>query len=328
MLGTAGGVAMVAMVAMAMAMVVGCGPASEPAGDGDGDGDSRADARPPSAFPDASSQNPSDRSDAAPPEVCDKMDILFVIDNSGSMGEEQDNLAANFPAFIDVLDGFEQELDYRVAVTSTGRDYDFTMDGGTVQYPKSIEGDSGAMLQRCDMTRRWVEADDPDPSATFSCAAKLGIMGPGYEMPLAVIREAFDDRVVDGTNAGFRRDDALLAIVILTDEDDCSFEESVTIPANTNLCRSPDIEPVSTYTSFLDDYTGDRERWALAVIAGETDCTGEFGIASEAARLKDMVGMAGDNGVMSSICASDLAGALAEALDTFDTACDQFPPID
>ena len=31
---------------------------------------------------------------------CTKMDLLFVVDDSGSMGEEQSNLAANFPAFI------------------------------------------------------------------------------------------------------------------------------------------------------------------------------------------------------------------------------------
>ena len=32
------------------------------------------------------------------------MDLLFVIDNSGSMSQEQQNLIANFPMFISVLD--------------------------------------------------------------------------------------------------------------------------------------------------------------------------------------------------------------------------------
>src|SRR5688500_7280074 len=50
---------------------------------------------------------------------CSKMDLLFVIDNSGSMGQEQANLIANFPMFIQVLD--QSGLDYRVAVTTTGR---------------------------------------------------------------------------------------------------------------------------------------------------------------------------------------------------------------
>jgi len=45
--------------------------------------------------------------------VCSKMDILFVIDDSGSMGEEQGNLAQNFPLFIEALDNFNDgSLDY------------------------------------------------------------------------------------------------------------------------------------------------------------------------------------------------------------------------
>ena len=56
---------------------------------------------------------------------CSKMDLLFVIDNSGSMGQEQTNLIANFPAFIAVLEA--SGLDYRVAVTTTARDYNYTM---------------------------------------------------------------------------------------------------------------------------------------------------------------------------------------------------------
>src|SRR5688572_11894683 len=57
--------------------------------------------------------------------ACAKMDLLFVIDNSGSMAEEQGNLGANFPKFIKLLDDFKTSagdiLDYRIGVTTTGR---------------------------------------------------------------------------------------------------------------------------------------------------------------------------------------------------------------
>ena len=39
-----------------------------------------------------------------------KTDILFVIDNSNSMGEEQTSLSTNFPNFINVLEGIEGGL--------------------------------------------------------------------------------------------------------------------------------------------------------------------------------------------------------------------------
>ena len=38
------------------------------------------------------------------------LDLLFVIDNSISMKQEQDSLSANFPDFIDILEGIEGGL--------------------------------------------------------------------------------------------------------------------------------------------------------------------------------------------------------------------------
>jgi hypothetical protein len=50
-------------------------------------------------------------------EPQNKVDVLLVIDNSGSMGEEQANLAANFAAFVGTLE--DAGADYRIAVTTT-----------------------------------------------------------------------------------------------------------------------------------------------------------------------------------------------------------------
>src|SRR5262245_34619860 len=72
---------------------------------------------------------------------CSKMDLLFVIDNSGSMGQEQTNLIANFPNFINVLD--MSGLDYRVAVTTTSRNYTYYMTTPIGNIPQSTSGESG-----------------------------------------------------------------------------------------------------------------------------------------------------------------------------------------
>src|SRR5690349_21291387 len=40
---------------------------------------------------------------------CTAIDLLFVIDNSGTMGEEQLNLAANFPLLVDQLQNLTDE---------------------------------------------------------------------------------------------------------------------------------------------------------------------------------------------------------------------------
>ncbi|RMH41703.1 MAG: hypothetical protein D6689_10450 [Deltaproteobacteria bacterium] len=265
---------------------------------------------------------------------------MFVIDDSGSMQEEQTNLAANFPVFAQVIDDYMTSsgdaLDYRIAITTTGRDVTTEFVGAPLP-PITEKGDNGEFLQGCGMTRRWIERGDGDVAGTFACVANVGTDGPGVEMPLLALEWALDDRVADGTNAGFLRDDALLAVVILTDEDDCSREDDPiqitldpTNPTSADVCdrSSPNIVPLDHYLSFLDGIKGDRGRWAVAVTAGPTQCTSSFGDAIEAVRLKDFVTRTGDNAVFSSICDGDLASALRDALDTFSAACENFPPID
>jgi len=255
---------------------------------------------------------------------CQKLDILFVIDNSGSMGQEQTNLIANFPMFISVLDA--SGLDYRVAVTTTGREYHYTMSspiGGGLPMDTGA-GENGEMLKpaACNMTKRWIDKGDPTPATTFSCVANVGTSGNSDEMPLGGMRDAFEDRMADNTNAGFRRTDALLGVVFLTDEEDCSYEQSVTLGFTQSLCDAQ-MEPAANYVSFLDTYTGHRSRWAAAAIAGmgPGDCSSTFGNANEATRLKTFVQQAGANARMSSICDGDLSVSLAQTLELFESAC-------
>jgi hypothetical protein len=254
---------------------------------------------------------------------CDKMDILFVIDNSGSMGQEQTNLIANFPTFISVLD--QSGLDYRVAVTTTGRDYTYNMSTPLGPIPMSqTGGDNGKMLHpaACNMTHGWIDKTDPDPATTFECVANVGTSGPSDEMPLSAMRDAFEERMADGTNTGFHRADALLGVVILTDEEDCSYEQSVTLPLGGSLCSSMQ-EPVANYVSFLDGFAGGRPRYAIATIAGKGPgaCSSSFGGADEAMRLNQFVSLVGTNAVSASICDGDLSVGLQQALTLFDSAC-------
>ncbi len=56
-----------------------------------------------------------------------------------------------------------------------------------------------------------------------SCMASLGTSGCGMEQPLEAVKRALDTRT--GANAGFLRDNAYLALFILSDEDDCSAKQ-------------------------------------------------------------------------------------------------------
>src|SRR5688572_27706824 len=68
--------------------------------------------------------DPERYEDKIPQIKTSKIDILFVIDDSGSMIDEQRALSANFESFLRYLDpnpaeaGEDGQVDYRLAVTT------------------------------------------------------------------------------------------------------------------------------------------------------------------------------------------------------------------
>jgi len=67
-----------------------------------------------------------------------------------------------------------------------------------------------------------------EPQDAFSCLADVGVQGCGFEQPLEALRLALN---ADTTpqNEGFLRDDAVLVVVLVTDEDDCSASDPDTL---------------------------------------------------------------------------------------------------
>lgn len=309
------------MPTLVSALVSGCGSDARP-----NDSDPAPDAQAPAAL-----------------TRCSAMDVMFVIDDSNSMSQEQANLIASFPEFVNVLNRYEVEpgrpLDFRVAVTSTGRDERYTLNLPPAPMPIYVRGRNGAFVDTGGAPRRWLERSDPDLVSAFAQRANLGIEGPTFEMPLYMTQMALRERMADGINAGFLRDDALLAVVMITDEDDCSrTDNDWIVTTNSNPCfYSSDPARVSAdqTIAFLDYIKGGRGRWAASVIAARQDCRSGFGDATSAPRLVDFVNQvnrgapaAEQNAVFSSICEGTLAPALEQALDTFQQACENFPPAE
>jgi hypothetical protein len=159
------------------------------------------------------------------------IDILWVIDDSGSMAQEQASLARNFPEFARVLEGIEGGLpNIHMAVVSS--------DVGTAPYDSTSEcqgdGDDGQfqvgpcplnddkdyisdVVDPNDETLR-IKNYDGDLATQFSCMAELGIDGCGFEQHFESMKRALEN----GQTNGFLRDEAFLAVIFIQDEDDCS----------------------------------------------------------------------------------------------------------
>ena len=160
------------------------------------------------------------------------LDLLFVVDNSSSMIDNQAALATNFPRIIDALaslPGGLPNLHIGVVTSDMG-----TSSAGDPSPAPSFSGCTGAGMNGQLVTNpaiadRYIsDVAGPHGMRTrnytgelrdvFAQLAEVGDQGCGFEQHLRAMQAA----LVAPANAGFLRPDANLAVVILGDEDDCS----------------------------------------------------------------------------------------------------------
>lgn len=205
-----------------------------------------------------------------------KVDILWVIDNTPSMSQHQSVLAQRSYEFLQGL--ISRKMDFRIAATTVD------MRSGSTR---------GAFVG----SPAVITPTTPNIYSAFS--AKITIAEEAYdaEQGLAAMKRAFEIR--DTTNTGFFRSDALLVVVVLTNEEDTSPDNS------------------SDYVQFLDALkppTPMGERNWVFHFMGVTGATGEncstYGNYTEPGyRYMDLVNASG--GAKTTICTGDFASALA-----------------
>ena len=133
-----------------------------------------------------------------------KTDVLWVIDHSCSMYEEQTALTNNFDAFINYFIG--SGLDWHVGVVSM----DMT------------RGDHKGRLRTAGGLT-YLDESSPSPAAIFREMAAMGTSGSGIEQGLATSYAALEEHRND-FNQGFYRNDAMLNIIVISDEEDQTTE--------------------------------------------------------------------------------------------------------
>jgi hypothetical protein len=230
-----------------------------------------------------------------PLEANKDVDILFVIDNSGSMSEEQRTLAANFESFIGVLEQPLVDASYRIGITTTdngnpwcsgsgpeagalrmtscrSRPTEFVFGGATpvdatqeACYDICPEEWANIEIQPSEVAgqdeaqpRPWLEriggrTNLPEGLSTvqaFQCMGPQGIDGCGFESHLESMWKALARTQQDeDPSYGFIREGAILSVVHVTDEEDCSYNtdwDSIFLPDGDKTFWSDPAAPSPT----------------------------------------------------------------------------------
>ena len=175
------------------------------------------------------------------------LDVLFVIDNSPSTADKQLLFAANFSTFVQSLRQFPNAAgggsalpNLHIGVVSSTVGLQSTNVYALSNCPQTSSTDDGRL-----QTAPRVTGCTP-PSAAYisdlagsgsdritnysgaledelACIAEIGADGCGFEAQLEGMKRALDGS--QPGNSGFLRPDAYLAVIFLTDEDDCSVKD-------------------------------------------------------------------------------------------------------
>jgi hypothetical protein len=240
-----------------------------------------------------------------------KVDVLFVVDNTASMVEEQPRFISALPAFVDTA--LSKQVDMRVAVTTTGIT---PASGSSNTCPGGAQGGEAGRFTPVDNSRpRVLTHTTPNLAKLLQQNAEVGMCAQ-VEQGFEAVRRALSEPLVsslddprtsqpnDG-NAGFLRDEAALVVVFVGDEDD----------------HSPDS--VDTYVRFLQAKKGEHQpqRVTLFAIAPTAAACGTAGGAGT--RYSEAADRTG--GEVVSVCAADYAPLLRSVANKAFSPQDRFP---
>jgi hypothetical protein len=212
----------------------------------------------------------------------DAVDLLFVIDNSyGTLGIH-DVFEPQVFYLLEELIGYHEnrqeiaDLHVGVITADVGAG-GYDIPGCNGSFAGALQGRSKTTSSGCPeeeidppfLEHSILEPNDGGPSdpngmsllEELQCIiSSLGMDGCQVEQPLQSLRLALTDRVEDGTNAGFFRQGAVLVVVFVTEEDDCTaldpsfyspHREDLAVLAARCYVHPELLEPVENFADLL-----------------------------------------------------------------------------
>ncbi len=228
-----------------------------------------------------------------------RVDILFVVDNSGSMAYEQKSMASRVQNFLGVVKG----LDWQIAVTTTD--------------PRNITLGDGRLVALTGKQNQFIltsNMDDADARTTLGKTLQRSETGSGSEQGIFAAYRAIERSIsASGGNVNFVRDDSQLAVVLISDEDESA-----------NGVKN---DPANLVSFVQSTYGGNKAFSFHSIIArpGDTACLNGEGY-SAGHRYDAISKLTG--GVIGDVCATDyaaqvqgIADGVRATLKTITLAC-------
>ncbi|MCH9680775.1 MAG: hypothetical protein K0V04_05005 [Deltaproteobacteria bacterium] len=272
--------------------------------------------------------------DVASPDVpidigCHKADFLFVIDNSGSMQEHQQQLLESFPGFIDAILGSLEELDSIHVGVVTSDAYAFNEPGcqglGALVTQTGGTDSSQAVCTPFVEGRRFFTEQD-SLAAAFNCVARVGTEGSGNELPMSATVAALQPEMtgVGGCNEGFLRDDAILVVVVVSDDPP--------FPGTPDDAW-PLIDTTVWREAILETKGGSDDAIVVIGVVSYADtscvcpwCCPGYGCMAPNDNAIELVESFDDHGALGSVCTDDYAAVLSQTIETIEATCVAFEP--
>lgn len=265
-----------------------------------------------------------------------QLDILFVIDNSGSMDNEQLTLANNFAAFMG--DFQTKGYDFKIAVTGTDAYLANSLMGTTIsttyaQAAKFRDGpirtDSGSYSLMG--THSGVFVILPSTPNIFDPITKLGVFptnikqgvnGSGDERAFSSFMTSLNSPL----NAGFLRSKSFLAVIIVSDEDDFSDYTRTLNAAPDHSYTAASLHSIQSYVDQLDSLTGTTgasRRYNVSNISPlDTACAPNWMDSHLPNRMVQLTNAT--NGISGSICDATFATSLNQIQSKISELSTQF----
>ncbi|MFN8792276.1 MAG: hypothetical protein ACK5Y2_12555 [Bdellovibrionales bacterium] len=207
-----------------------------------------------------------------------KVDIIWLVDESSSMKKHQEKLSNEVEAMVQKLN--ELKLDYRMVMTTTSVGPGNS--GGTYFGQPAV-----------------LTSTSPSLVATLKGRLLRGEMGSDNERGILSLQNLLSDSYVNGDGRGFHRPESLLLINVLSDEDD-----------GTDGTRESVVQTLSNRLNVLKKpYRPGVGGWLLNFIGViDNHCQDQFGRVNLGLRYMDLVQLSG--GRKFSICAGNLKPAV------------------